>query len=170
MKVAICCLISLIAFRTIAQTNNFPTDKFTIEGKVKQVLTFSTSDLDTFKTKSLPDLIITDHIGSVRHTLTHLRGILLKDVLVKAELDAENPKVLSEFYYVLEAPDNYKIVFSWNEIFNTETGNNIYILTDEDGKNYKQTDERIAIVTMTDFRTGRRHMRNIGKIIVGRAN
>jgi hypothetical protein len=170
MRVPICFLFSLIACKAIPQSNYTPTDKFTIEGRVKYMLTFSTSDIDTFKTISLPDLLITDHMGSKRQTLTHLKGVLLKDVLVKAELDAENPKVLSEYYYVLEAPDNYKIVYSWNEIFNTETGNNIYILVEEDGKNYKQTDERIAIVTMTDLRTGRRHMRNISRIIVGRAN
>src|ERR1700721_624333 len=142
--------LSLITCKLIAQTGFTPTDKFTIEGKVRQVLSFSTTELDTFKTRSLPDLVITDHIGSIRRTLTHLKGILLKDILAKAEIDAENPKVLGEFYFVLEAPDNYKIVFSWNEIFNSETGNNIYLITEEDGKNYKQTEERIAIVTMTD--------------------
>jgi hypothetical protein len=162
--------MGLISCKLIAQTGFTPTDKFTIEGKVKQVLSFSTAELDTFKTRSLPDLVITDHIGTLRHTLTHLKGILLKDILAKAVIEAENPKVLSEFYFILEAPDNYKIVFSWNEIFNSETGNNIYLITEADGKNYKQTDERIAIVTMTDFRTARRHMRNIRKITVARAS
>jgi len=170
MKILLCFLFGLIACKAMAQTNYTPTDKFTIEGKVKQALTFTTSDLDTFTTRSLPDLSVTDHTGAVRHTLTYLKGILLKDILSKAVLDAENPKVLSEFYFVLEAPDNYKIVYSWNEIFNTETGNNIYVLTEEDGKNYKQTEERIAIVTMTDIRTGRRHMRNISRIKVERVN
>jgi hypothetical protein len=170
MRILLCFLFGLIGCQAIAQGTYTPTDKFTIEGRVKQKLTFTSSDLDTFPTRSLPDLTVTDHTGSIRHTLTHLKGILFKDILSKAELDAENPKVLSEFYFVLEAPDNYKIVYSWNEIFNTETGNNIYILTEEDGKNYKQTEERIAIVTMSDIRTGRRHMRNINRIIVERVN
>ncbi len=85
------------------------------------------------------------------------------------ELDADGPKVFSEFYFVLIAPDNYKIGFSRNEIFNSSTGDNVYIIMQENGKKIKDAKDRIAIVTMTDFRTGRRHMSNIEKISVGRA-
>ena len=127
------------------------------------------ADLDTFKTKSLPDVVITDHMGKEKNTLTQLKGILLKDILNNVEIDAETPKVLSAYYFVLVASDNYKIVFSWNELFNTETGNNVYIITEENGKKMKDTDERIAIVAVTDIRTGRRHMSNIKKKIVARA-
>ena len=127
------------------------------------------ADLDTFKTKSLPDVVITDHMGKEKNTLTQLKGILLKDILNNVEIDAENPKVLSAYYFVFVASDNYKVVFSWNELFNTETGNNVYIITEENGKKMKDTDERIAIVAVTDIRTGRRHMSNIKKKIVARA-
>ena len=114
-------------------------------------------------------MVITDHMGKEKNTLTQLKGILLKDILNNVEIDAETPKVLSAYYFVLVASDNYKIVFSWNELFNTETGNNVYIITEENGKKMKDTDERIAIVAVTDIRTGRRHMSNIKKKIVARA-
>jgi hypothetical protein len=93
----------------------------------------------------------------------------VKDVLNRAELNGENPKVLSKFYFVFVATDNYKIVFSWNEIFNTETGNNIYFILEEGGKKIKDLESRISIVTLTDFKTGRRHMSNIDRIIARRA-
>ena len=162
------CLIAM-GLVVNAQIKLTPTNKITIEGKVKHALHFSIADLDTFKMKNLPDLVITDHMGTKKHTLTGLRGILLRDILGIADIDAENPKVLSEFYFVLAAPDNYKIVFSWNEIFNTETGNNIYIVMEQDGKKIDESADRISIVTMTDLRTGRRHMSNIERIIVERA-
>jgi hypothetical protein len=169
MKIIICfCFIAMSLFAN-AQVKLTPTDKFTIEGNVKHSLSFSIADLDTFKMKNLPDLVITDHVGTKKHTLSGLKGVLLKDVLSKAEIDAENPKVLSEFYFVLAAPDKYKIVFSWNEIFNTETGNNIYIVMEEEGKKINESADRISIVTMTDLKTGRRHMSNIEKITVERA-
>jgi hypothetical protein len=169
MKICANILLIFVALHTAAQIKLNPTDQFTIEGKVKHTLTFSIADLDTFTSRSLPDVVITDHMGVKKHTLTHLKGVLLKDILSNAQLDAENPKVLSEFYFVLVAPDNYKIVYSWNEIFNTETGNNVFIIMEEHGKRIKQTDDRIAIVTITDLRTGRRHMSNISRIIVDRA-
>lgn len=158
-----------ISYGAVAQNNPIPTDHFSIEGKIKHPIAFSIDDLDTFRTKDLPDVVITNHLGEKKHTLTQLKGILLKDLLSKAELDAENPKVLSAYYYIFVATDNYKIVFSWNEIFNTETGNNIYIIMEEGGKKIKDINGRISIVTLTDFKTGRRHMSNIDKIIVERA-
>jgi hypothetical protein len=169
MKIISALIFTFLAYTTTAQNNTIPTDHFSIEGKVKHALTFSIADLDTFKTTSLPDVVITNHLGEKKHTLTQLKGILLKDILNKAEVDAENPKVLSEFYFVFVATDNYMITFSWNEIFNTETGNNIYIIMEEDGKKIKDINGRISIVTLTDFKTGRRHMSNISKIIVERA-
>ena len=164
----------LIVFFTIlsgivsAQNAATPSEKFSVEGKVKQKFIFSISDLDTFKIKNLPDITITNHLGEKKHTITGLKGILLKDVLSKVEFDAENPKVLSEYYFEFIATDNYKIVFSWNEIYNTETGNNLYIVMEEDGKKIKDVPGRISIVVTTDFKTGRRHMSNIDKIIVAR--
>lgn len=169
MRIIICFYFLVMTLFVNAQIKLTPTDKFTIEGKVKHSLSISLADLDTFKIKSLPDLVITDHMGTRKHNITGLKGVLLKDVLSKADIDAENPKVLSEFYFVLAAPDNYRIVFSWNEIFNTETGNNIYIVMEEEGKTINESADRISIVTMTDLRTGRRHMSNIEKIIVERA-
>jgi len=169
MKLIIVVFFSSFTLTLAAQKNSLLTEKFSIEGKVKRAFTFSIADLDTFKLKSLPDVTITNHLGEKKYTLTNLKGIPLKDILSKAEPDAENPKVLSEFYFVFVATDNYKIVFSWNEIFNTETGNNIYIIMEEDGKKIKEINGRISIVTLTDFTTGRRHMSNIDKIVVERA-
>ncbi|HLY68275.1 MAG TPA: hypothetical protein VKR53_01020 [Puia sp.] len=169
MRIIICFFFTAMTLFVSAQSKLTPTDKFTIEGKVKRPITISVSDLEGFTIKSLPDLVITDHMGAKKHTLTGLRGVLLKDILSKAEIDAENPKVLSEFYFVLAAPDNYKVVFSWNEIFNTETGNNIYVVMEEEGTKISGSADRISIVTLSDLRTGRRHMSNIEKIRVERA-
>ena len=168
MKSLLAFLFVIISCNGFAQNAAMPSEKFSVEGRVKQNFTFSITDLDTFKIKSLPDITITNHLGEKKHTITGLKGILLKDVLSKVEFDAENPKVLSEYYFEFIATDNYKIVFSWNEIYNTETGNNIYIVMEEDGKKIKDIPGRISIVVLTDFKTGRRHMSNIDKVIVSR--
>lgn len=159
-----------LAYGVNAQNRYISTEKFSIEGRVKKALTYSIADLDTFKIKLLPDIVITNHLGEKKNQLTNLKGILLKDVLLKAELDAESPKVLSEYYFVFVASDNYKIVFSWNELFNTETGNNVYIIMEEGGKKIRDLEGRISIVCLTDFKTGRRHLSNLDRILVQRAN
>jgi hypothetical protein len=170
MKKVVVIFFTFIALHSPGQNKLTPTDQFTIEGKVQHTIVFTLAALDTFKTVTLPDVVITNHTGVAKNTLTKLKGILLKDILTNVTLQAENPKILSEFYFVFVATDNYKVVFSWNEIFNTETGNNIYIITGEGGKKIKEMDNRITMICTTDFKTGRRDLKNLEKIIVQRVN
>ena len=84
------------------------------------------------------------------------------------ELNEESPKRFSEFFLTFIAIDNYKVVYSWNEIFNSPIGDNIYLITSRDGKQLKDMDERILILTPIDFKTGRRHIKGLSKIVVER--
>ena len=114
--------------------------------------------------------MITNHVGVTKNTLTQLKGVLVKDILSGIALQNENPKVLSEFYFIFVATDKYKVVFSWNEIFNSPTGDNFYIITGEGGKKLKEIDGRISMLCITDYKTGRRDLKNLDKIIVERVN
>jgi len=97
-----------------------------------------------------------------------VKAVLLKDILDKVEIDSETPKVLSEYYFVCIASDNYKVVFSWNEIFNNATGKSVYIITSVDGKPASTSDSRIALVSPKDQMTGRRYVKGLQKIVVER--
>ena len=152
-----------------AQKENKVSDAFTITGKIRHEITINLSDLDTFATQSLNDIVITNHLGEKKNVATHVKGIPFKNILMRVELDAENPKVMSEYYFVFTANDGYKIVFSWNEIFNSSTGNNIYVITEKDGKKLRELDDRILMVCTSDFATGRRYLKSLAKITVFRA-
>lgn len=88
------------------------TENFTIEGKVKKELKVSLADLSSYKSYSIDSIVITNHLGERRSTLKNVKGVLLKDILGKIEIDSENAKVLSEFYFICIASDNYKVIFS----------------------------------------------------------
>lgn len=113
---------------------------------------------------------ITNHMGEPRGTATKLTGILVRDLLNDLELTEQSPKLFSEFYLVFVAADNYRVVYSWNEIFNSPTGDNLYLVNSRDGKMLKDMEERILILTPTDFKTGRRHIKGLSKIIVERVD
>ena len=151
-----------------AQRKVTPTEQFTISGKIKTELKFTLADLNAYETKAIPDIVITNNNGEAKGTAKKLKGILLKSILEKIEFPIEKPKELNEFYFTFIASDGYKAVFSWNEIFNTETGNNIFIITEKDGKKINEMEDRILIITATDFKTGRRHIKGLEKIIVSR--
>ena len=168
MKKPFLLLIFISVQFAFAQRKVEPTDQFTISGKVKTELKFTLADLESYETKVIPDIMVTNNSGEVKSTAKGLKGIPLKIILEKLEFPIEKPKELNEFYFTFIASDGYKVVFSWNEVFNTETGNNIYIVTEKDGKKIKEMEDRILIVTTTDFKTGRRHIKGLEKIVVSR--
>ncbi|HEU5165837.1 MAG TPA: molybdopterin-binding protein [Chitinophagaceae bacterium] len=162
-------VLTFTVFSASAQKENIPTtENFSIEGKVKKSLTVSLADLSSYKSYSIDSIVITNHLGERRSTLKNVKGILLKDILNKVEIDSETPKVLSEYYFVCIASDNYKVVFSWNEIFNNDTGKYVYIITAQDGKPAITLDNRIALVSSKDQMTGRRYVKGLQKIIIER--
>ncbi|MBX2897892.1 MAG: hypothetical protein KF763_20790 [Cyclobacteriaceae bacterium] len=128
------------------------------------------ADIEKYPTKTIGDVVITNHLGEPRGTAEQLTGVLVKDLLKDLELKEESPKRFSEFYLTFVAVDNYKVVYSWNEIFNSSTGDNLFLITSRDGKKLKDMDERILILTPTDFKTGRRHIKGLSKILVERVD
>ena len=157
-----------IGFGCFAQHHIPPTDNFRVEGKVKQGMTVSLQDLSSYQSYTIDSIVITSHLGERKDILKAVKGVLLKDILNKVEIEAESPKVLSEYYLVCVASDNYKVVFSWNEIFNTDTGKSVYIITGQDGKPASAWETRTALISPKDQMTGRRYVMGLQKIIVER--
>lgn len=131
---------------------------------------FSISDLDTFPTTSIPDQFIYNHKGELKDMLTGLRGVLLKNILASIEFIYEKPKELNEFYLVMTASDGYKVVFSWNEIYNTAAGDHFYILTELEGIKLPQMEQRIAFICTGDLQSGRRYIKGLKNIDIRRVD
>ena len=131
-------------------------------------MTVSLADLSVYKTYIIDSVIITNHLKGRKSTLKKVKGVRLKDILAKIEIDAENLKVLNEYYFVFIATDNYKVVFSWNEIFNNNSGKSFYIITGQGAKPASALDSHIAIICPGDENTGRRYIKGLQKITVER--
>ena len=161
----------LFGFAALSQSKPAPvsTSSFTVKGHVKEQVTFSEADILKAERHAINNVIITNHKGETKGDTKEMTGVLLKDLLEKISLDADNPKVYSEYYFVLAATDGYKVVYSWNELFNTSTGNTVYIVTEKDHKAVKDLPENILLVSTQDFKTGRRYLKNLESIYVGRA-
>ena len=76
--------------------------------------------------------------------------------------------MLSEYYFVFAASDGYKVVYSWNELFNTSVGESVYLVTEKDGKTITEMDDSILVVSTKDFKTGRRNVKGLASIAVMR--
>lgn len=100
--------------------------------------------------------------------MKHIKLVALKDVLQGLVLTESNPKLHSEYYFTMVAADGYKVVFSWNELFNTVVGNNVFLIIESNGKSINESDGRIALISPTDDATGRRYVKGLQQIIVSR--
>ena len=124
----------MLSFGVTAQKNIKPTDQISLEGNAKTKLSLSIKDLQAFPAKHFDSVVIYNHLMEPRKTIRNIKGVLLKDLIDKAGIDIESPKLLSEFYITCVASDKYKVVYSWNEIFNTSNGESIIIITEADGE------------------------------------
>lgn len=138
----------------------------TVTGKVKNEKTFTKSDVAKSKRFDLNDLY-TGCSPEKGEKIDVSKAVLLRDLLESVEYKYERSKELNQFYFILEATDGYRTVFSFNEIYNTEVGSNLYIIANKDGK----TDypEYPMLISGKDIKAGSRNLKNLSRIIVCKA-
>jgi hypothetical protein len=154
-------------FTTVAFAQQ--THQFTIFGKVKTESVITIDSLNSYPLKTIGDIKVTDHTGTFKHQDDQLKGVLLKDILNHSQWTLANPKLFSTLYFTCIGSDGYKVVYSWNELFNTPVGDNVYILMEKNGVKSSTLPESIQMASMLDFKTGRRYLHNLDKIVVSTA-
>lgn len=126
-----------------------------VKGDVENQLQLTVDSLKKMKVATIDDFKVVCQSGEVKKDDKVCKGVLLKDILEKAKIKQNGHKDRN-FYIVARASDDYKATFSWAEIFNNPTGENTYILFEENGKPVKNG-EMIAICK-NDIKTGPRHV------------
>lgn len=138
-----------------------------VKGAVEQSLTLTVADLKTMPVATLEDIKVVCKNGTIAKTDRTCKGVLLKDILQKAKIQQAQHKNRS-FYIIARATDNYKAIFSGEEIFNSATGDNVYILFEENKQPITSEGEMVLIST-SDRVTGPRHVRWLSSIEVNTA-
>jgi hypothetical protein len=166
MKYFLFCCLGMILLQTARAQNT--SESFTVSGEVVKEETIDIAKLAGFKMLHLDSLRIYSHDMQPKGLMKNINGVLLKDILSAIPFNNENPKVLSQYYIECVATDGYIVLFSWNEIFNSETGNHVMIITDKNGTALSQLDDHIALISPTDQATGRRYVKWLNRIIIHR--
>ena len=159
------CFGLLLFQRSEAQNTS---ENFTVSGEVLKTETIDIAKLSSYTPVHLDSLRIYTHDMQPKGLMKNINGVLLKDILLAIPFNNENPKVLSEYYIECQATDGYKVIFSWNEIFNSETGKHVMVITSKNGISTAQLEDRIALITPTDQATGRRYVKWLSRIIIHR--
>jgi len=169
MKTLFTIISLMISFSGFGQKEPETTTAFIISGEVKTHVTVSLTEFSKYTEVPMGDITITNHLGEKKSEQKSLKGILLKDILKAVEINNENPRVLSEYYFVCKSTDGYKVVYSWNEIFNSSLGESVYLVTSKNGQSAKEMSESILMISPKDYRTGRRYLKSLASIDVKRA-
>lgn len=126
-----------------------------VKGDVEFPLQLTVDSLKKMKVVTIDDFKVVCQSGEIKKNDKVCKGVLLRDILEKAKIKQNGHKDRN-FYIIARASDDYKATFSWAEIFNNPTGENTFILFEENGKPVKNG-EMIAICK-NDIKTGPRHV------------
>lgn len=166
MKLLLPFLMLLFVQQATAQHSVPHTSGFSIILMGHKSATFDIAEIKKYPQAALGDVPIKNHKGEAKNIAKGVKGALLKSFFDKAPIATEKPKELSELYITLVASDGYRNVYSWNEIFNTEVGNHLYVITEIEGKDMEQMDGAILVMSLSDINTGGRYLRGLEKIEV----
>jgi hypothetical protein len=165
MKYFLFFVLLLISQTIYAQNSIDSSNEFRIAGKVKAEKTITLQSLQRYKTVELKD-VNTSCSPKKQEKALSVKAVLLKDILDSVAFQYEKPRMLNQYYFLFAASDGYKMVFSFNEIYNTETGNNLYIVTEMNGVKAENMDSKILVLATKDIKSGTRNMKWLSKITV----
>ncbi len=161
-------LVPLVVQGACAQQNTPETRQFVVEGLVSKRTIWDINTIGKFPQAQLGDIAIRKHTGDNRDTIKHVKGVLLKTLIDSAHVALNSPKEFGEIYIELVASDGYKNLYSWNELFNSELGNHVFVITEQGGENMERMKNSILVMSLQDFNNGSRHLRGLSRVIVKR--
>ena len=130
-----------------------------VTGAVKKPLTLTPADLRQLPLASGGKLDVTRHNGDRAESIVSYRGVLLRDILDQAVLDAPGHNDMKKLAIVATATDGYVAVFSWGELYNSPAGEGVVVCFEKNGKALDDSDGEIALISARDLRTGPRHVK-----------
>ena len=137
-----------------------------VTGRVVTPLVLSMVNILAMETEEFQDLFIVCGTGEPRDTIRHCRGVLMEKIIQKADILKGEHNDTKKMFIVATAADGFKVVFSWQEIFNTPIGGGVAVLTEKDGSPLEETRNRIDLISAQDYFAGSRYVRDLKQIEV----
>lgn len=147
-----------------SQPEKFMSHALKITGEVKNKGELTVGDLKKMPAQTLTDIPIISKHGTT--IIKSLKGVLLKDILDKAEIVSKNPGETKRMYVVASATDGYKAIFSWNELFNSPLSAGILVGYEKNQIKLDDSEGEFLLVSAKDFMTGARHVRWLSTVEV----
>lgn len=151
---------------TAEDSLKFLSKQLAVTGAVETPLMLTVDSLKKMNVATITDFTVVCQSGANMKQDSTAKGVLLRDILEKAKIKQSGHKDRN-FYIVARATDGYKATFSWAEIFNNPTGDNVYVLIEENGRPIVRQGDMI-LICRNDIKTGPRHVYWLSSIEVHR--
>lgn len=137
-----------------------------IIGKVRRPLVLSMEQLREMDVEEAKDVALYCGDGAPRGRIQSCRGVVLEDIIRRAEVIKEDHNDTKKMFIVASAFDGYKVVFSWQEIFNSPVGGGVMVLVERDGVRLGAESGGMELISVQDFFTGARYVRGLETVEV----
>jgi hypothetical protein len=161
MKHAIAWLCAAL-FSATAVAQNCP-----IDPAAPQVLRLAVADLAALpQTERVQRRTLTANNTASQPALeqsVRYSGVLLRDVLARV---VPADRAARTLVFEAVANDGYRAVFTWGEVFNSGAGDQILVITAQDGRALGDDQGPMTLRALSDLRPGPRHVRNLCGLVL----
>jgi cytochrome c551/c552 len=147
----------------------YVTEHLAVTGAVEHKLDLSVDDLRQLPAQDLREISVVSQSQTTAGQTETFKGVLLRTLLDKAAIVSPGRNDLKKLIVIARASDDYAVVFSWNELFNSELGNGVLVYVEKNGKPLAEDEGRIALISTKDTHLGARHVRWLNAIEVRKA-
>jgi len=134
------------------------------DGTPRQPVTLDVAALRALPSVTVWDVSITGHAGMVMRKLDSVTGVRLTTLLEQVRAMPTEPENAKKLALLATAGDDYRAVFSWQELFNSKNGDGVIVAYEINAKPIGIDEGPIALFSLNDTRTGPRHVRWLKRI------
>ncbi|MRG46620.1 molybdopterin-dependent oxidoreductase [Chitinophaga sp. SYP-B3965] len=160
-------MLTILALLTTMAVTDTTTNKVAVKGLVEHSFVINLSNISHLKPETRKDLNITGSTGDIKKTFRTYKGVSLKHILDSAKIKMPMHKERGKYYISVKASDGYTTMYSWNEIYNNPTGDNVFLVFEVNGAPIKE-DGQFVMICSNDKPTGPRHVKWVEEIEVGK--
>jgi DMSO/TMAO reductase YedYZ molybdopterin-dependent catalytic subunit len=147
---------------------DFVSKTVTVGGLVKNPMVLNVEALKAMPVTEFGETEMRCSPDRVKYVAEGYRGVLLRDILEAAQVDDDVRHSRNHMYVVVNATDNYPVVFSLHEIRNTPVGDEILVFFEKNGAPLGAREGQIALISAGDTSRCGRHVRWLNSIDVHR--
>ncbi len=156
---------TLIAALLLAPAGGFAADASHAPGATSQTLAISglvqkpaiikADELRAYPIDQLVELQLKNRDGSI----SKVKGVRVRTLLEKAAIVSSDHNTVKKLVIIASATDNYRVVFSWSELFNTNVGEDVLVIFERNGSPLDKSEGTLALISAKDLRPGPRHVK-----------